>query len=166
MDTRTREPSRVSRRGLLWRTGAAAAGAAVSLVGLGAAVAHTHAAGAALDETPAGRFRSAMRRLWEDHIVWTRMFIVSAAAGLPDAGPAAQRLLRNHSDIGDALKPFYGDERFTGLARRADVAALPQWRRLARHAAFSAYRDCVALGLEREARAAVARIDRPSVGVG
>jgi hypothetical protein len=51
----------------------------------------------------------AMRQLWEDHIVWTRLYIVSAAAGLPDEGAAAQRLLRNQVDIGDAIKPFYGD---------------------------------------------------------
>lgn len=55
-------------------------------------------------------FRGAMRRLWEDHIVWTRMYIVSAIAGLPDLDLTAQRLLRNQTDIGDAIKPFYGEE--------------------------------------------------------
>ena len=54
-------------------------------------------------------FRNAMRQLWEDHITWTRMFIVSAVADLPDAGAAAERLLQNQTDIGDAVKPFYGD---------------------------------------------------------
>ena len=54
-------------------------------------------------------FHDAMRQLWEDHITWTRIYIISAAAGLPDADQAAQRLLRNQSDIGDAIKPFYGD---------------------------------------------------------
>ena len=49
-----------------------------------------------------------MRKLWEDHITWTRLFIVSAAAGLPDAPATTQRLLRNQKDIGDAIKPFYG----------------------------------------------------------
>jgi hypothetical protein len=56
-----------------------------------------------------------MRQLWEDHIVWTRLYIVSAAAGLPDADQAAQRLLRNQTDIGDAIKPFYGDAAGTQL---------------------------------------------------
>ena len=63
-------------------------------------------------------------------------------------------------------------DRAAAIASRADVAALPQWRRLARHAAFSAYRDCLALGLEREARATVERaratierIDRPAAAV-
>ena len=67
--------------------------------------------------TPTSRaaFHDAMRRLWEDHIVWTRLYIVSAAAGLPDEGAAAQRLLRNQADIGDAIKPFYGDAAGTQL---------------------------------------------------
>lgn len=55
-------------------------------------------------------FRGAMRRLWEDHIVWTRLYIVSAIAGLPDLHQTAERLLRNQADIGDAIKPFYGEE--------------------------------------------------------
>ncbi|HEY6108209.1 MAG TPA: hypothetical protein VIV56_04815 [Gemmatimonadales bacterium] len=54
-------------------------------------------------------FHDAMRQLWEEHITWTRVYIISAAAGLPDADQAAQRLLRNQTDIGDAVKPFYGD---------------------------------------------------------
>src|SRR5688500_8662331 len=41
------------------------------------------------------RFRNQMRKLWEDHIVWTRQFIVSAIAELPDTDTAAGRLLAN-----------------------------------------------------------------------
>lgn len=65
-------------------------------------------------------FRQAMRQLWEDHITWTRLFIVSVAAGLPDAEPTAQRLLRNQTDIGNAIKPFYGTpagDRLTALLK-------------------------------------------------
>ena len=54
-------------------------------------------------------FHDAMRQLWEDHITWTRLYIVSAAASLPDGDATAQRLLQNQSDIGNAIKPFYGD---------------------------------------------------------
>ena len=52
----------------------------------------------------------AMRMLWEDHITYTRNFIISSLAGLEDAGKIAERLLRNQDDIGNAVKPFYGDE--------------------------------------------------------
>ncbi|MDO8485492.1 MAG: hypothetical protein Q7S35_11195 [Candidatus Limnocylindrales bacterium] len=56
-------------------------------------------------------FHDAMRKLWEDHITWTRLFIVSAAtdpSNLPDIGPTVDRLLANQVDIGNAIKPFYG----------------------------------------------------------
>ena len=65
-------------------------------------------------------FHDAMRKLWEDHVTWTRLYIVSAVAGLPDAQPAAQRLLQNQADIGNAIKPFYGEAagaRLTALLR-------------------------------------------------
>ena len=53
---------------------------------------------------------NAMRMLWEEHITWTRMYIISAVADSPDTGKAAERLLRNQEDIGNAVKPFYGNE--------------------------------------------------------
>ena len=52
----------------------------------------------------------AMRKLWEDHVTWTRLYIVSAVAGLPDTEATAGRLLQNQTDIGNAIKPFYGEE--------------------------------------------------------
>jgi hypothetical protein len=67
-----------------------------------------------------------MRRLWEDHITWTRLFIVSASADLPDTPATTQRLLRNQQDIGDAIKPFYGraaGERLTSLLQEHIVVA-------------------------------------------
>jgi hypothetical protein len=54
--------------------------------------------------------RNAMRQLWEEHIVYTRNFIISSLGGLEDAGKIAERLLRNQDDIGNAIKPFYGEE--------------------------------------------------------
>lgn len=62
-------------------------------------------------ESPkAVELREGMRRLWEDHITWTRNYIVSAVADLEDAEKVAERLLKNQDDIGDAIKPFYGDD--------------------------------------------------------
>ena len=54
-------------------------------------------------------FHDAMRKLWEDHITWTRIFIISAAGDLPDKATATNRLLQNQVDIGNAIKPYYGD---------------------------------------------------------
>jgi hypothetical protein len=65
-------------------------------------------------------FRASMRVLWEDHIVWTRMVIVDLIAGTPDADAALTRLLKNQTDIGNAIKPFYGQaagDRLTALLR-------------------------------------------------
>jgi hypothetical protein len=53
--------------------------------------------------------RDGMRKLWSDHVIWTRMFIVSSVANMPEAGLNAERLLKNQQDIGDAIKPYYGD---------------------------------------------------------
>lgn len=74
-------------------------------------------------------FHDAMRKLWEDHIVWTRQYIVSAATepgDLADIGPTTDRLLANQTDIGNALKPFYGDaagDQVTSLLRDHIVTA-------------------------------------------
>jgi hypothetical protein len=53
-------------------------------------------------------FHDGMRKLWEDHITFTRLAIVSFAAGLGDLQATETRLLANQTDIGDAVKPYYG----------------------------------------------------------
>ncbi len=55
-------------------------------------------------------FHDAMRKLWEDHITWTRIFIISAAGDLPDKATATNRLLQNQVDVGNAIKPYYGED--------------------------------------------------------
>lgn len=60
--------------------------------------------------------RLAMRKLWTDHVVWTREYIVAAVAGTPDAQAAATRLLQNQVDIGNAIVPYYGQDAGNKLA--------------------------------------------------
>ena len=54
--------------------------------------------------------RLALRKLWSDHVIWTRGYIVAAVASTPDADAAAGRLLANQEDIGAAVAGFYGKD--------------------------------------------------------
>ena len=75
--------------GILMVLGALAA-AAFPAAASGSRHAAAHADVKAKPSTEA--FGQAMRKLWEDHITWTRLFIVSVDADLPDTeatdGPA------------------------------------------------------------------------------
>ena len=63
----------------------------------------------AADKPSKAAFRADMRKLWEDHITWTRLAIISLEGGTPDTDATVGRLLRNQDDIGNAVKPFYGE---------------------------------------------------------
>jgi hypothetical protein len=61
--------------------------------------------------TPAAsELRTNMRKLWEDHVTWTRNVICCLTDGLPGADQAVKRLLKNQDDIGNAIKPLYGED--------------------------------------------------------
>jgi hypothetical protein len=62
--------------------------------------------------------RTDMRKLWEDHITWTRLAIISLEGGTPDTEATVGRLLQNQTDIGNAVKPFYGTAAGDELTRQ------------------------------------------------
>jgi hypothetical protein len=62
--------------------------------------------------------RQEMRRLWEDHITWTRLAIISLTTDSPDTEATVGRLLENQTNIGDAVKPFYGEAAGNELTRQ------------------------------------------------
>lgn len=66
------------------------------------------------------------RLLWLEHVNWTRMTIISIVFGLPDLPFVQERLLRNATDLGNCLRPFYGDQiadRYTELIKEHLVIA-------------------------------------------
>jgi hypothetical protein len=97
----------VALAGLLLALAVPAAGAGADPTATAAAAGHQHDAPA--PRTPAQvAFHDQMRKLWEDHITWTRLAIVTFADGSNGFPATAARLLANQQDIGDAVKPFYG----------------------------------------------------------
>jgi len=54
--------------------------------------------------------RNVIRKLWEQHIVWTRMTLISMIKDLPDVDFVTNRLLQNPIDFKNVLKKFYGDD--------------------------------------------------------
>ena len=71
--------------------------------------------------------KTALNRLWADHVIWTRQYVVAAVAGTPDVEAAAARLLKNQEDLGGAIVPFYGDaagEALTGLLKEHILIAV------------------------------------------
>jgi hypothetical protein len=85
---------------------AAATALAVSRTG-DAAPGHLHPTSTAPTAAEA-KLSAEMRRLWLEHVHWTRLAIVSFAADLPDLQPTLRRLLRNQDELGAAIAPYYG----------------------------------------------------------
>ena len=119
MNTRTHRPIPLALTALVALFSALAA---LALSGGHDAHAHdettTHPASLSQDEFV---LRTEMRRLWEDHVTWTCMAVVSLVAGSPDTNATVARLLRNQTDIGNAIKPFYG--RAAGAALTKELRA-------------------------------------------
>jgi hypothetical protein len=71
---------------------------------------HTHDHSDSRSGAPTARvaFHDEMRKLWEDHVAWTRLAIVTFADGSAGFEATAARLMQNQTDIGDLVKPYYG----------------------------------------------------------
>jgi hypothetical protein len=104
-------------RRLAFATAVAGVAAALALLVAAEHPGSAHAMRADTQSAKATAFSASMDKLWEDHIVWTRMVIVDFAAGLPDLKAAEGRLLRNQADIGNAIKPYYGTAAGNALTR-------------------------------------------------
>ncbi len=125
----------ISRRMTLALAGLIAVASTVLVIAIsGTHEVHAHgahsddAAAMAAKATPKeAAFQDAVRKLWEDHITWTRLAIISFAHDLPDLPATQARLLRNQEDIGDAIKPFYGEtagNQLTALLKEHIVGAV------------------------------------------
>lgn len=55
------------------------------------------------------QLKTDMQKVWIDHTIWTRSYIVSAISNRPDQKDVLDRLLRNQQDIGNVFKPHYGE---------------------------------------------------------
>ncbi|MBB3110829.1 hypothetical protein FHS18_002896 [Paenibacillus phyllosphaerae] len=51
-----------------------------------------------------------LRKLWTDHALWTKSYLIAFYGNLPSQEKYLNRLLRNQKDIGNAIKSFYGEE--------------------------------------------------------
>jgi hypothetical protein len=82
--------------------------AAVSVFSALTVPAYAQATHAKAMSAPGATLRQDMRKLWTDHVVWTRDYIIAAVGDQPDAQAAAARLMKNQEDIGNAIAKFYG----------------------------------------------------------
>ncbi|HEY4667619.1 MAG TPA: hypothetical protein VIH26_09995 [Anaerolineales bacterium] len=71
--------------------------------------------------------KTSLRKLWAEHVIWTRQYVVAAVGGTPDADSAAGRLLKNQEDLGNAIVPLYGKaagDALTGLLKQHIMIAV------------------------------------------
>ena len=108
------EHKRAARPIPLFLTALVAFFSAFAALAVSSNMAHAHGSAphsehaSALATTRGVAFHDDMRKLWEDHITWTRLAIISLTSGSPDTNATVARLLRNQSDLGNAVQPFYG----------------------------------------------------------
>lgn len=50
-----------------------------------------------------------IRKLFTDHVIWTRQFSVDLIGNLPSIDKTTERFLKNQEAIGNYIRPFFGD---------------------------------------------------------
>lgn len=63
------------------------------------------------------KLNDALKKLWADHVFWTRLYIISAVRGNEDSKAALNRLMKNQEDLGKAIVPVYGEKAGQELTR-------------------------------------------------
>lgn len=112
-----------TRRSDRFRTSAVALTSVVALAGGFVAACNPQSSNQSTNTTVAGSHQhtnvnstkrialySAMRTLWAEHMQWTYDTVVAFASGSQSLESTMGRLLENQQHIGDAIKPYYGNE--------------------------------------------------------
>jgi len=116
----------------IWRSIGARLSVGIAAVALAAAACGAGASGpqAGTERAPspkASALHDNMRTLWQDHGTWTRLEIVDFADNSPGLQVTQDHLLANQTDIGNAVKPYYGEDagnKLTALLQQHIMTAL------------------------------------------